>query len=44
MSQGKLINVLLYGSDTFDNKTNYKNLIWALQFNKDLHRFDDYLF
>ena len=31
LSQDKLISVLLYGNDAFDNKTNSKILIWTLQ-------------
>ena len=44
LSQDKLISVLLYGSDAFDNKKNRKILICTVQFIKDSHRFDDYLF
>ena len=46
MSQDKLISVLLYGSDAFDNKANAngKILICTVQFIKDSHRFDESLF
>ena len=40
LSQDKLISVLLYGSDAFDNKNNFKILIYTVQFIKDSHRFD----
>ena len=40
----KLIIVLLYGSDVFDNETNGKILICTLRFIKDCHRFDNSLF
>ena len=43
LSQDKLISILLYGSDAFDNK-NPKILICTIQFTKDFHRFDDSLF
>ena len=41
LSQDKLISVLLYGSDAFDNKKNRKILICTVQFIKASHRFDD---
>ena len=44
LSQDKLISVLLYGSDAFDNKKNRKILICTVQFIKNSHRFDDSLF
>ena len=44
LSQDKLISILLYGSDAFDNKKNRKILIWTIQFIRDSHRFDDSLF
>ena len=31
LSQGKLISILLYGSDAFDNKKNHKILICTIQ-------------
>ena len=31
LNQDKLISVLLYGSDAFDNKTNFKILICTVQ-------------
>ena len=34
LSQGKLISVLLYGSDVFENKTNRKILNFIVQFIK----------
>ena len=37
----KLISILLYGSDAFDNKKNHKILICTIQLIKDSHRFDD---
>ena len=40
----KLISILLYGSDAFDNKKNHKILICTIQFIKDSHRFDNSLF
>ena len=40
----KLISILLYGSDAFDNKKNHKILICTIQFIKDSHRFDDSFF
>ena len=43
LSQDKLISILLYGSDAFDNKKNHKILICTIQFIKDSHRFDDFL-
>ena len=44
LSQDEVINVLLYGSDAFDNKKNRKSLICTVQFIKHSHRFDDSLF
>ena len=44
LSQDKLISILLYGSDAFDNKKNRKVVICTIQFLKDSHRFDDSLF
>ena len=44
LSQDKLISILLYGSDAFDNKKNRKILIWTIQFIRDSNRFDDSLF
>ena len=44
LSQDKLISILLYGSDAFDNKKNRKILICTIQFIRDSHRFDDSLF
>ena len=44
LSQDKLISILLYGGDAFDNKKNPKILICTIQFTKDSHRFDDSLF
>ena len=44
LSQDKLISILLYGSNAFDNKKNRKILICTIQFIKDSHRFDDSLF
>ena len=44
LSQDKLSCVLLYGSNAFDNKKNFKNLICTTPFIKDSHRFDDSLF
>ena len=44
LSQDKLISILLYGSDAFDNKKNRKVEICTIQFLKDSHRFDDSLF
>ena len=43
LSQNKLISILLYGSDAFDNKKNRKILICTIHFIKDSHRFDDSL-
>ena len=43
LGQDKLISILLYGSDAFDNKKNHKILICTIQFNKDSHRYDDSL-
>ena len=37
LSQDKLINILLYGSDAFGNKKNRKILICTIQFIKDSH-------
>ena len=37
LSQDKLISILLYGSDAFDNKKNRKILICTIQFIKDSH-------
>ena len=44
LSQDKLISILLYGSNAFDIKKNLKILICTIQFIKDSHRFDDFLF
>ena len=44
LSQDKLISILLYGSDAFDNKKNRKVVICTIQFLKDSHRFDESLF
>ena len=44
LSQHRLISVLLYGTDAFDNKSNRKILICIVQFIKDSHRFDNSLF
>ena len=44
LNQGKLTSVLLYRSNTFEDKTNCKILIFFLQFIKDSHRFGDSLF
>ena len=44
LSQDKLISILLYVSDAFDNKKNRKILICTIQFIKDSRRFDDSLF
>ena len=44
LSQDKLISILLYGNDAFNNNKNHKILICTIQFIKDLHRFDDSLF
>ena len=44
LSQDKLISVLLYRSDAFDNKKNRKILICIIQFIKTSQRFDDSLF
>ena len=41
LSQDKLISILLYGSDDFDNKNSRKILICTIQFIKDSHRFSD---
>ena len=41
LSQDKPINVLLYGNDALDNKTNHKILICTVKVIKDSHRFDD---
>ena len=35
LGQDKLISILLYCSDAFDNKKNHKILIWTVQFIKD---------
>ena len=42
--QHKLICVLLYRNDAFDNKANRKILICTVRFIKDSHRFDNSLF
>ena len=44
LSQDKLIGILLYGRDAFDNKKNHRTLICTIQFIKDSHRFDNSLF
>ena len=44
LSQDKLISVLSYGSDAFDNKKNRKILNYTVQFIKNSHRFEDSLF
>ena len=44
LRQDKLISVLLYRSDTFDNKKNRKILICAVPVIKGSHIFDDCLF
>ena len=44
LSRDKLISVLLYGSDAFDNNKNGKIPISSIQFIKDSHRFDNSLF
>ena len=44
LSQDKLINILLYGSDALNSKKNHKILIFTIQFIKDPRRFDDSLF
>ena len=44
LSQDKLVSILLYGSDAFDNKKNRKILICTIRFIKDSHRFVDSLF
>ena len=44
LSQDKLVSILIYGSDAFDNKKNRKILIFTIHFIKDSQRFDDSLF
>ena len=44
LSQDKLISILLYGSDAFDNKKNRKILICSIQFIENLHISDDSFF
>ena len=44
LSQDKLISILLYGSDAFDNKKNHKILICSIQFIKDSHYFSRFAF
>ena len=44
LSQDKLVSILIYVSDAFDNKKNRKILIFTMHFIKDSQRFDDSLF